>query len=622
MSALRPSAKADLVYDVSKRDSILDSLVRGGKHLFYGPGGVGKTYEAMELVTIARARGQKVHIVAISNEASERFGGKGLYNTFGWTVDRVTGKPRSKLDDLCMACRRSNPYRKSDPRWDGQQATKDEQKDYDYMKRYTLKNNGDVSKMSDLDIISRINRSYAKYKQLDCAEALYKMQCDWILMEEAFMIGSPLYKFLDEQMRKYRACDESLGGAGAILSGDALQLKPVNQVYFFQSDVWNTLSPQVHLFGTLRRFDDDPEYIEFLTNARLGIVTDAGHSMLLSRRRSQVDDKPAYSLCRTREETNTHNMAEIAKLKEKTTIYVVAASDQFYYYAHSNDDKPMLLAQHLIPEAKRILDDIERPTELLNHTRIAVGARVIITHNDRSTGVYNGFVGTVTVVNYVAYNAETAALYGKKGSITSVSVQFDRTFEHNMNELPKGTKLVVGDTITFKLPEDRAPTDAERANEGRMCKILSVGGSSFTSQDTCIIRKINIEHRKGTYSVIRTQFPFSLGWARTTHKAQGATVEDRCAVILSGRMGPGQAYVTVSRLKTKNDLIVENDYDRAVFFADRAALEFDKQIQETGKWVVDKPSPQENDMSDVKDDDTAVGDIVDEDAQLKAFLMS
>lgn len=58
-------------------------------------------------------------------------------------------------------------------------------------------------------------------------------------------------------------------------------------------------------------------------------------------------------------------------------------------------------------------------------------------------------------------------------------------------------------------------------------------------------------------------FPLSLAWASTIHKAQGATL-DRMMVNLSNLWEPGQAYVALSRLTTGDDLLIEKWDTRSI----------------------------------------------------------
>lgn len=65
-------------------------------------------------------------------------------------------------------------------------------------------------------------------------------------------------------------------------------------------------------------------------------------------------------------------------------------------------------------------------------------------------------------------------------------------------------------------------------------------------------------------------FPLSLAYAITIHKAQGATL-DKVVASLAGLWEPGQAYVAMSRVTSSEGLFVEA-WDRKSFFADPKVL--------------------------------------------------
>lgn len=92
-------------------------------------------------------------------------------------------------------------------------------------------------------------------------------------------------------------------------------------------------------------------------------------------------------------------------------------------------------------------------------------------------------------------------------------------------------------------------------------------------------RRIEIE--KSTFSLLDAEgevlaaalnFPVSLAWASTIHKAQGSTLE-RMSVNLSQLWEPGQAYVALSRLTRGQELVVEKWEPRSIR-VDPAVVQF------------------------------------------------
>ncbi len=81
---------------------------------------------------------------------------------------------------------------------------------------------------------------------------------------------------------------------------------------------------------------------------------------------------------------------------------------------------------------------------------------------------------------------------------------------------------------------------------------------------------------KGTPVGVATNFPFTLAYATTIHKSQGATI-DRVSMDISGLWEPGQAYVALSRAKTAEGIFIEN-WDKSSIIADPEVIEFHESL--------------------------------------------
>lgn len=88
--------------------------------------------------------------------------------------------------------------------------------------------------------------------------------------------------------------------------------------------------------------------------------------------------------------------------------------------------------------------------------------------------------------------------------------------------------------------------------------------------------KFTMMDAEGNEVAVAKNFPLSLAYALTIHKAQGATL-DRATVSLKQLWEPGQAYVALSRLKNSDGLVVDS-WDKESIFADATVVKFHESI--------------------------------------------
>jgi len=89
--------------------------------------------------------------------------------------------------------------------------------------------------------------------------------------------------------------------------------------------------------------------------------------------------------------------------------------------------------------------------------------------------------------------------------------------------------------------------------DSEMVKVKTLGGSliDFAKES------FEVLNADGELEATITNFPISLAWASTIHKAQGASI-DLISVDLAGLWERGQAYVALSRAKSAAGLYIEN----------------------------------------------------------------
>lgn len=153
-----------------------------------------------------------------------------------------------------------------------------------------------------------------------------------------------------------------------------------------------------------------------------------------------------------------------------------------------------------------------------------------------------------------------------------MSITFYDPFVKNRNEVmqryrksciaPEKLQLCVGAQVMLlhNLDLENGLANGSRGVVVEFCEELPV--VRFINGEERIIDFYSWEVEEGNIKQVRiTQIPLKLAWAITAHKAQGSTL-DYAEVDLSNVFTYGQAYVALSRVKTKDGLSLTNiDFD-------------------------------------------------------------
>lgn len=150
--------------------------------------------------------------------------------------------------------------------------------------------------------------------------------------------------------------------------------------------------------------------------------------------------------------------------------------------------------------------------------KLRVGARVMALTNDKQKGYYNGMLGIVVRIDYDSVLARMD---------NGVTVKFERHTWKNMQYVLDGKEI----------------------------KKTEIG--------SC------------------TQFPLTLAWAITIHKAQGLTF-DKVALHISKTFCPGQLYVALSRCRTLEGIVSDAYITKRMVIPEYALTDFERQYQQNG----------------------------------------
>ncbi|XP_052719793.1 uncharacterized protein LOC128191648 [Crassostrea angulata] len=327
-----------------------------------------------------------------------------------------------------------------------------------------------------------------------------------LVIDEISMVYKRLLYYIHERLVQIKKCKEPFGGVSVIAVGDFYQLPPVKQrkderLYkenpLYPFDYWVDLFKEVELTEIMRQREDIP-FAEALNTLRTREIKQSLEEQTNSILRECIREGPddVLHVYATNDEVNAYNLT---MLKKKCEEFVEINAQDF-----TKDKSTGKLNMRSKPFTRSKTDSL--PSSLL----LGLGAKVMLTRNcNVGDGLVNGVMGVVSKFVYGQRHAEK--------SVVAVEVLF-----HNMNVGKKTGK---------------------RSRNGNLVMIERI-------QEDMKDQKTN--------NVVRHQFPLRLSWACTAHKVQGLTV-DKVVVNLDRSFSPGQGYVALSRVTSKEGLFIDSD---------------------------------------------------------------
>lgn len=121
-----------------------------------------------------------------------------------------------------------------------------------------------LGKDSSAKVISRMRASsFKKWKS-----------CNLLIIDEISMVGKKLFELVDDIGKSARNCSKPFGGLQLIMSGDFLQIPPINDLQCFLSEVWTQLDLVNFKLVQPYRFTD-PAFFDMLQRVRKGKLSDS-----------------------------------------------------------------------------------------------------------------------------------------------------------------------------------------------------------------------------------------------------------------------------------------------------------------------------------------------------------
>lgn len=356
-------------------------------------------------------------------------------------------------------------------------------------------------------------------------------ECHILVIDEISMLGMKIFNVLDRVGRNICNIDLPFGGKQLIVSGDFLQLPPVQDVFAFKSDVWEELNFRIFRMIIPKRYPDI-EHFNMLMRIRVAQYTKEDVKKLYDRVDAYIDYirkggdknekiKPTriYSL---KKDVEQHNLEELSKLPGNTIVYNsidkfiskndVKNGDDKKKDDGDDDDRMKKKKNNDKISSKDIMDYTEfLDTVVDRQVFLKPGAQVMLTYNLAiDIGLVNGSRGVI-----LSCESESVNVLFKNGVVTRIAYHL-------------------------------------------------------------------YEFEDGKVKMMRYQLPLILAWACSIHKTQGATLDYAIMDLGPSIFAPGMGYVALSRVRTIDGLLLSSFVPKKII-ADPEALEFEREIIEREK---------------------------------------
>jgi ATP-dependent DNA helicase PIF1 len=211
-----------------------------------------------------------------------------------------------------------------------------------------------------------------------------------LVIDEISMLGAQTFLKLEAIARYMKGNDSVFGGIQVVVSGDFLQLPPINDKYVFNTEVWDEFGFKYFILTKPRRFKD-MNYADMLNRIRKGAATVSDIDVLRQKMNeydpqalNTLEIKPT-ELFSTRRDVDRVNQEEFQKLPGSMRTY---KRNIHVFFIDESRTLDVLSYYHVF--------DRDVPEQIT----LKVGAQVMLTANvDVENGYANGSRGVVRALN-------------------------------------------------------------------------------------------------------------------------------------------------------------------------------------------------------------------------------
>lgn len=367
------------------------------------------------------------------------------------------------------------------------------------------------------------------YTNKDCIKRI--KECELLVLDEVGMLGKRTFELVDKVFKHFRKNKLPFGGIQVILTGDFLQLPPINDDFCFESEIWDQLNLQLIRMDTPYRYKS-LEHYEMLKRIRLGKPTKNDIKILQSR-------VNVYKIYEKIIEYPIESISEFTKLNKDLSKII------YKYTDFSNNIKPTRLFatkvnvnDYNMKELNELStkeytftckDDIEQKNESFDY------------YNDKIFKHYQEYMDTV-VPNKIILKEKAQVILTKNLDVES--------------GLSNGSRGII------------VKIDCSLSNDPTI-KVLFLNGQ------TVDIKYEDFIQEDKNYIFTRKQIPLILGFAITIHKSQGMSIDRVIMDLGPSLFQEALAYVSLSRVKTLDGILITRLFPSKIK-ANTRALEFEE----------------------------------------------
>lgn len=196
-----------------------------------------------------------------------------------------------------------------------------------------------------------------------------------LIIDEISMMDAGLFDKISEYLSIIRNNKKPFGDVQLLLCGDLYQLPPINNGFFFQSNIWPTMDMKIVELKQSQRHKSDQLFMNILNELRYGICTNDTLTVLKNTTNNVLDSDIIPTILYTKNvDVDDYNNEQFEKLISAGEIPVTFTT------TYSN------------PPAENWAKSLKIPTEV----KLCVGCQVILTMNiDLNAGLCNGSRGVI-----------------------------------------------------------------------------------------------------------------------------------------------------------------------------------------------------------------------------------